>query len=61
MTEIMKTIDISLLVPFQNHSFKERDRYTRMASEYEAEQKDLIALVENSEKNWKRPIRQPLI
>lgn len=26
------------------------DRYTRMASEYEAEQKELIALVENSEK-----------
>ena len=24
MTEIMKTIDISLLLPFENHPFKER-------------------------------------
>lgn len=37
------------------------DRYTRMASEYEAEQKELITLVENSEKNWQKPSRQPLI
>ena len=30
------------------------DRYTRMASEYEAEQKELIALVESSEKELEK-------